>query len=263
MDDTTTPSGAGTLHAGTDGLSAREVELARLITSLVDPSDDDHDDYEALDRLIHALVDVLPAAEAGVLLLDHECRPGLVASTDDSSKHLELYQLQRHDGPCVEAVESGERIVDDLGLTDRWPQFTSAALALGFRSVLAVPMRSHGTVVGGVNIFFRSGAVTEASIRTAQVLVDAGAVAITARRRLEQATSEAEQLTRALRTRVLIEQAKGVLAEHAGTSVEEAFGVLRGFARARRIKLVAAAEAVAKREVPPAAVVAAASRYRR
>lgn len=91
------------------------------------------------------------------------------------------------------------------------------------------------------------------------MLVDAAALAVTAQRRLTRATTLADQLHHALRSRVAIEQAKGMVAEHAGLSTEEAFGLLRSYARSRQMKLASAAEAVAARALPPAAVVSGAT----
>jgi GAF domain-containing protein len=227
----------------------REARLAHLMVDLID-SDGQQDAFEVLDRMLHALVAMVSAAGAGLMLLDGRGRPGLVACTDESARHLELYQLQRCDGPCLEAIESGEPVVlHELASEARWPEFARGAASRGFGAVLAVPMRAEAAVVGSVNVFFQAPQVAAEATRGAQTLVDAAALAIATRQRLQAAATLADQLTHALQSRVAIEQAKGVLAEHYGLGVEEAFGMLRGYARARRTALVAAAEALVSREI--------------
>lgn len=125
-----------------DGLSAREIRLVRFIMGLFDDAHGD-DVVEGMGRLVHALTDLVPAAAAALLALDEQQRLGLVACTDESARHLELYQLQTNDGPCIAAVRTGRRVVvPDLASAGRWPKFCAGAAARGFTSVLAVPMRA-------------------------------------------------------------------------------------------------------------------------
>lgn len=244
------PPPSGFAPAGDDPRS--EARLSRVVASLLESLDEDCDTFETLTRLARGLVEVLPAAEAGLLFVDDQGRLGVVASTSESSDLMELYQLQTREGPCLDAGRTGRRIVIG-GLAEaeeRWPAFAALAAAHGFLSTLAIPLLLQGEVVGCANIFGRTTELaTPEAVDTAQALVDAAGATLRAHQRIERMTSVTEQLNRALESRVAIEQAKGIIAEHAGIEVEAAFELLRAYARRHRLKVAAVAARVAHRTI--------------
>ncbi|GAA1923856.1 GAF and ANTAR domain-containing protein [Nocardioides marmoribigeumensis] len=233
----------------------RWAQVARLVVGVISDSDHGDDLGTVLTRLIRELVDVLPAGEAGLLLLDDDQHPGLAAATDTAAHRLEVQQLTTGEGPCIEAIHTGRLVlVTDLERPARFPDLAGAAVADGFRSILAVPMRANADLLGCVNFFFRSPQVSDDAARRAQDVVDVVALSIATREQLHDATQLADQLARALQSRIVIEQAKGVLAERLDVSLDEAFGVMRRFARTRRMALPVLARKVVSRQIAIAEV---------
>lgn len=238
-------------HLSGGGDMLGDVRITRLLTQLLDIAVDDCDVFEILDRLARGLAQLVPNSEVGLLLLDDQRHLNVVASTDESAALMELYQLQSREGPCVEAVRVGQRIAVDLDASRRrWPEFATQAVDRGFVSVVAIPLRLRGELVGCVNVFGRTTEVTRPrTVLMVQAVVDAAGSMLLARRRIDEATAVAEQLDRALQSRVVVEQAKGILAQEAGVEVAVAFDCLRTCARRRRVKLRALAEQVVARSV--------------
>ena len=128
---------------------------------------------------------------------------------------------------------------------DRWPRFAPVAIEAGFRSVHALPMRLRGEVIGALNLFRSDrGELEEADIVTGQALADVATITILQHRAVLESRLVNAQLSHALNSRILIEQAKGVLAERAGINMEDAFSRLRHHARDHNRKLSAVAEGV-------------------
>lgn len=183
-----------------------------------------------------------------------------MASTSEASRVVDLLQLQGAEGgPCVECVRIGAVVsVADLATGgQRWPLFAATALEVGIRSVHAVPMRLRNEVIGGLALFGAEGpARSPQDRRVAQALADVATIGILQQRSIHRASLVAEQLQTALDTRVVIEQAKGVLAEHAGVDMDAAFTSLRSFSRSRNLKIADVADALVRRRLPPSEVLA-------
>lgn len=195
-------------------------------------------DYDVLD-LLHALVevsvDLLDTTAAGLLLADPHGELQVLASTSERSQLVEILQLQAGAGPCVECYQTGMPVAvkDIRALNGKWPEFQTAALSQGFRSVHAVPMRVHGKTIGAMGLFGEQpGLMTREDSAIGQALADVATISILQERTLRESALVNEQLQRALNSRVLIEQAKGVVAHTAGVNMEEAFRRLREYARA-------------------------------
>ncbi|WP_205878080.1 GAF and ANTAR domain-containing protein [Mycobacterium camsae] len=212
----------------------RETRVLDAVVSLVDSLLDDFDVVDLLTDLTEHCADLLDIDAAGILLVDplHQLR--LLAATSEQARELELFQLLADDGPCLDCYATGERVsVADLRQeADRWPQFVPAAIRVGFASVHAVPMRAAGTVLGALNLFgTRPGELTEADLLVGQTLTHIACVAILQEHPPTPVTV-LPQLRSALTNRVVIEQAKGLLREMLDISVEEAFQLMRTYARA-------------------------------
>jgi len=163
-----------------------------------------------------------------------------MASSSDAMRVLELFEIQAQEGPCLDCYRTGGPVADeDLRVhADRWPRFAAEALAAGFRSVHALPMRLRGTVIGALNLFgVEPGAMREADVDAAQAFADVATIAILQHRAATEAFALNEQLSRALNTRIVIEQAKGMIAERQGLDMEQAFATLRNHARNHNLRL--------------------------
>jgi len=231
----------------------RDALLAQRFVTLADTLVDDYDVVDLLDRLVHAIVELLPVQQAGLLLLDDNQEPQLLASTSESTRVLELFQLQSSEGgPCLECLNTGAPVsVDDLTSHQSWPRFSQVALSLGFEAVHALPLRLRGDVVGALNLFGQRARLADSDLLVGQSLADMATIGIMQHRSSRRASLEAEQLRQALASRVVIEQAKGVLAEFARVDMEAAFNSLRGYSRSRNLKLGEVAQAIVTRRLPP------------
>jgi hypothetical protein len=219
----------------------REAMLARTLVELADTLVADFDVVELLTLLTDRCVDVLDVAAAGLMLAAPEGDLRVMASSNATMRGLELFELQAQQGPCLDCYRSGEPVLNQnlTAASDRWPQFSAEAWAAGFRSVHALPMRLRGLVIGALNLFqIESGEMRSADIVAAQAFADVATIGILQNRASLEAQLVNEQLTSALNSRVLIEQAKGMLAERGDLDMETAFNQLRAHARHHNLRLV-------------------------
>lgn len=235
----------------------REPRLARTFVEVVE-----HlvhgDDVDEFLRVLADRCATLVAAEAvGLMLTDRSGTLRLASASTDDMHALEVFEVQSEEGPCFDAYTRGEQVIDtQLGApaaAARWPRFTPRALALGFGSVHAFPLRSQGQHLGALNVFFASpGRFDETDVTTLQALADVASLSLAQfaeRRRADEVT---DQLQSALDSRVVIEQAKGILSRDGDVSMGEAFAALRSCARENRRPLRGVAQHVVEhRELPP------------
>lgn len=222
----------------------------RLVETFVELADTLIDDFDVIDFL-HLLVDrsveLLDIDAAGLLLADQHGQLQVIASSNEHVRLLELFQLQNDEGPCLDAYATGAGVsaVDLATARDRWPHFAPAAVAAGFTAVDALPMRLRDHVIGALNLFrTHAGALTSTALLTAQALVDVATIGLLQERAIRRQEVLSEQLQVALNSRVVIEQAKGLIAERLGVQMEVAFVALRGYARNNNLKLSDVAESV-------------------
>jgi hypothetical protein len=197
--------------------------------------------------LITLCAELLQVSAAGLLLADGRGALGLAAAAPDQSSTVETAQLTEAEGPGLDCHRTGTPVIcTDLAAAGlRWPRFAVAARAAGFRSVHSVPLLLRGEALGAIDLFSSAaGGLSAGTAELAQALAAISAVGLHHRRTIHQREMVIGQLQTALNSRVLIEQAKGVLAERSHTSVEEAFAALRGCARHTGRKLVEVAAAV-------------------
>ena len=216
------------------------------------------DVIELLELLTGQCVELLDVASAGLLLADRRHALHVMAASSAATRDLEVLQVQRAEGPCQDCYLTGDQVLvaDLTEHAHRWPQFVAAALQAGFRSVHAVPMRLRSRTLGALGLFGReTGSLDDRDLSLAQALADVASIALTQSRERDDNATLTAQLQTALRSRVMLEQAKGVLAQRGDLTMTQAFEVLRWFARDRNLTLSEVAEAVVTRVLPAAALV--------
>lgn len=225
----------------------REALLTRTLVELADSLVDDFDVIDLLTVLADRCVEILDVDAAGLMLAGADGQLRVMASSSEAMRVLELFEIQAQEGPCLDCHRTGQPIVnqDLAAVNGRWPRFAPEALDAGFHAVHALPMRLRGSVIGALNLF-RSGpgAMGQADIDVAQALADVATIAILQHRAALEAQVINEQLTHALNSRVVLEQAKGMVAEHLRLDVEQSFAILRNHARNHNLRLGDVADAV-------------------
>jgi GAF domain-containing protein len=234
-----------------------EIDLADVFVEMADTLVDDFDVIDFLHVLTERCVQLLGVSAAGLLLLsDQHATLQVVAASSERTRLLELFQLQTDQGPCIDCFHTGQPIsVTDLPNAGRWPHFTAAATEVGFAAVHALPMRLRSEVIGALNLFdAKPGDLDEGKLRLGQALADVATIGLLQQRAIRRRDTLTEQLQTALNSRVLIEQAKGVLAERLRVDMAEAFKMLRGGARHSNRRLSDLAQAVVdgSAQIPPA-----------
>ncbi len=214
----------------------REHRIARAFVNLADTMVAEFDLTEFLHMLVDQCVELLDVDAAGVLLSDQRGGVRMAAASSEKSELLEVFAAEINGGPCVECVRRGQAVIStDLAAeTDRWPRYAAAAELCGYRAVHALPMRLRVDVIGALSLLnTQPDGVHAMSIQLGQALADVATIGILQQRNIDNTTVITEQLQTALNTRVIIEQAKGMLAAHSGGTLtpDEAFTVLRGYAR--------------------------------
>ena len=218
---------------------------------LADTLVEGYDVIEFLHMLTQRCVEALDVAEVGVVLADARGHLRPLASSSERMRLLELFELQRQDGPGRDCCHQGVAIEEhDLEASERWPTFRPAALAAGFRSVYAVPLRLRNDRLGALNLFAdRPHGLAEDCQKLAQALADVATIGILHERVLHERETLTQQLQTALNSRVALEQAKGVVAEQAGIDVDDAFKLLRNHARHHNRYIGEVVAAVINREL--------------
>jgi GAF domain-containing protein len=220
--------------------------VVRSLVEMADALVDDYDVIDLLTGLADRCVSLLGASAAGVMLASPRGDLRLVASSSEAMRVLEVFELQAREGPCLEAYNTGVRIGHERleAGAGRWPRFSAAAVEAGFRSASALPLRLRDKTVGALNLFHVGEApMPERDIVVAQAFADLATISLVQHRAATEAQRLNEQLSVALSSRVVIEQAKGVIAERAGIDLAEAFERLRAFARHHNLLLTDVSQA--------------------
>jgi GAF domain-containing protein len=215
------------------------------------------DIVDFLSSLARRCVELFETVEAGLMVAESSGTVQVVASSSHQMHLLELFEVQQDQGPCLDCYRTGTAVVStDLAVESaRWPTFAPEALAAGFSSVHALPMRLRDEVIGSLNLLVRpAGGLDATDLTAAQALADVATISILQHRAAEEARLLAEQLQYALNSRVTIEQAKGVLSERSGLDPDIAFESLRKYSRNNNARLVDVAEGVVRRTLDVDAV---------
>jgi GAF domain-containing protein len=219
--------------------------VAQVFVEFADTLVDEFDLIEFLQQLATRTAELLDNSAVGLLLTDGHGQLQFMAASEESVKLLELFQIQQQVGPCMDAFRTGTPVVNaDLTQdADRWPGFGPRAVTAGFRAVHAFPLRLRQDTIGALNVFSTDvgGNLSDADIHIVQALADIAAIGLLQERAINRSEILVEQLQGALNSRVVIEQAKGVLANAHGITPTAAFDLLRGYARqhSRRLSDIA------------------------
>lgn len=247
-------------------MPTREALLVRTFVEVTDTLVADFDVVELLTSLATHCVEIFDASQAGILLADRDGGLQVVASSSTTMAHLELFELQHDEGPCIDCFRSGRFVASaDLNADlDRWPRFAPEALDAGLHAAWAIPLRLRESTIGSLNLLrAEPGTLSEPDRTAAQALADVATIGLIQQRAAEDARLLSDQLQTALDSRVVIEQAKGVLAEHQAISMDRSFAALRNHARRTNQRLTDVAAAVARREPGIAAEIAEESNVHR
>ncbi|WIM92561.1 GAF and ANTAR domain-containing protein [Actinoplanes oblitus] len=228
--------------------SVSSERLAAIFVEIADTLVAEFEVLEFLTMLADRAVTLVDAAAVGVLLADQGGELAFLAASDESARLVEVFQVQAQEGPCLEAFRTGRPVVNvDLDTAaGLWPGFAPRAAAAGFRSVHAFPLRLRSDVIGALNVFgtHPGGDVSGTDIPVMQALADIATIGLLQQRTIHRGEVLAGQLQDALDSRVAIEQAKGVVAQARGISVDDAFTAIRAYARNRNLRLAEVARTV-------------------
>jgi len=223
-----------------------------MLDTLVHLADTLVEDYDVLEFLLYLCercVQLADADEAAVMLVSPTGRLQPIAASSERTYLLELFELQNHDGPCLDAFQTGETVTAaDLGTAaaaERWPTFAPHAVDVGFRAVHSVPMKLRSKVIGALNLL-RVGTrdLHDSDRRLVRTLADVATIGVLQHRAIDEASQASSSLQIALNSRIRIEQAKGIIAERANLEIDDAFEVLRHYARSHQAPITQIASSV-------------------
>lgn len=230
----------------------REDRLLETFATLADTLVDEYDVVELLQTLVDACRDLLDTTDAGILLANAEGDLELVVSTSEAIRLVEVMQLAAESGPCIECYQRGTRVsVPEIEAErSRWPSFAAVARSNGFDAIEAIPMRLRDTTIGTLNLLRSERGTPPASdLVAARAFADVATIGILHERSMRETEILTDQLQTALTSRIAIEQAKGVVSFTAGVPIDEAFTLLRTYARNHGRALSEVARQVVRREL--------------
>lgn len=237
-------------------MTLREGRLLRVLVSMADTLVSDFDVIDLFYELVVSCTDLLDVAQAGLLLTDGNGALQVVAASSEATGVVELMELENRGGPGAEAFRTGRPVrsgeLAGSEARQRWPEFGEAALSTGFRAVTAVPMRLREQVLGALNLFLTEAVdLTDEDLTVAQALADLATIAILQDRLIIDDRTLISQLRTALETRVVIEQAKGIVAHEADLTMDEAFVRIRNHARNHNKRLRDISAAIVSGDLTP------------
>jgi GAF domain-containing protein len=233
-------------------VSERESLVARTFVEVADSLVDDYDVLDLLTVLASRCVELFDVEQAGLMLSSNGAPLRVAAASSEAMRLLELFELQHDEGPCVDCFRVGQSVSSSDLEHDRarWPVFAPEAINAGFRAALAIPMRFRDQTIGSLNLLrAEGGLLDEDDVVVAQAIADVATIGIVQHRIAAESRLLSEQLQHALDSRVVIEQAKGVLAAGAGLDMEAAFASLRAYARSHNERLAEVARDLVSRQL--------------
>lgn len=227
----------------------REALLGRALVDLADTLVENFNVLDYLYMLCDRCIEALDVDEVGVMLTNPDGVLELSSASNEKMALLELFEMQKEEGPCHDAFRTGDPVAHaDLATADaeeRWPRFAPRALEVGLHSVYALPLRLRDEVIGALNMFrHEAGAFGGVDVLSGRAMADMATIGIMQERAVRSAEHRAEQLQRTQDSRVILEQAKGALSERLGVDPNEAFSLLRDHARSSHRQLTDICRAV-------------------
>jgi GAF domain-containing protein len=235
-------------------MSRRETLLAETFVSLADTIVSGFDVVDFLSMLSSRCIDLFGAGDAGLMLADASGRMQVAASSSHEMLHLELFEIQHDEGPCPDAYHTGIRVAcgDLREATERWPNFAPEAVGAGFRAAHALPMRLRDEIIGALNlIHVKPGSLPEEDLNAAQALADVATIGLLHHRAAEESRLLSDQLQYALNSRVVIEQARGVIGHSLDLDMDQSFRALRSYSHEHDERLVNTAHSIVNRSLAP------------
>jgi GAF domain-containing protein len=227
------------------------VSAERLAIIFVEVADTLVDEFDLLDfrqMLTERAASLVDAAAVGLMLADQRGRLEFMAGSDENVRLVELFQLQNQEGPCLDAFRTGQPVinVDLADAAHRWPRFAPRAAEAGFLSVHAFPLRLREQVIGVLNVFGtdKGGELAATDAPIIQALADVATIGLLQERTIRRAEELTGQLQGALNSRIVIEQAKGAIAQARSVSIDDAFKIIRTYARSHNRRLIDLAHAI-------------------
>jgi transcriptional regulator with GAF, ATPase, and Fis domain len=240
--------------------SSRDRQLSDVFVTLADNLVNGFDIVDLMGQLVSSCVALLDCDAAGLLLADGDGNLRVMASSGEQVQMLELLEVQNSEGPCLECFRTGKAVAAvDLSAAvadERWPRFSPAARSAGFSFVQAVPLRLREQTIGAMNLMFQgSYELSAGDGALAQALADVATIAVLQQRAMHERDVLTDQLQRALTHRLIIEQAKGVLAERGALTIDEAFSKLRDYCRYHRLAISGIAAKIVSSELNPSVII--------
>jgi transcriptional regulator with GAF, ATPase, and Fis domain len=232
--------------------TATDEELFETFVALADTLVVGYDVVDLLQTLVESCVHLLDIEASGILLADSAGELELIASSSEAARLVELMQLSAQAGPCIESFTTGSVVaVPDISqVSDDWVPFRDEAIEQGFASIYAIPLRLRDTTIGALNLLsVRVGDLDGRDVRIAQAFADVATIGILHERAITESALVRDQLSQALQSRIIIEQAKGVISHRRSISTDDAFVVLRDYARSHRARLSEVAKQIVNREL--------------
>ena len=245
-----------------DGTS-RETSIITAFVTMADTLTTDFDVVDLLHTLVEECAELLNIEAGGLMLADSEGHLQLMTSTSEHADLVEIMQLAADAGPCIDSFTTGIAVsVPDIQQSGgRWPAFQKTALQQGFHSAHATPMKLRGQIIGTMNLFGTArNEVSPRDAALAQALADVATIGILQERLIREGNVVAEQLHNALDSRIIIEQAKGIVAHSLSVDMPDAFSVLRSYARNNNLTIRSVAEQVSNRTLTAQSMVGATPR---
>jgi transcriptional regulator with GAF, ATPase, and Fis domain len=227
--------------------SPREQMLLETLTVVADTLVDDFDIVDFLHDLVDRCAAIFDAVDVGLVLADEHGELIVMASTSERLRLIEALQVAADDGPCIDSFTTGSVVSAGSAeeIMRRWPDFATGVHDSGYQSVHAVPLRLRKNTIGSLNFFRdRPGDLAPEDVRAAQTIADVATIGLVQERAIREASLARDQLQHALTSRVLIEQAKGVISHSKGVDMEQAWVMLRERARSHQARIADIAQAV-------------------
>jgi GAF domain-containing protein len=230
----------------------REPDIVAAFIAFADRLVEDFDLLDVTIELTEDCARLLDVAAAGLLLGDAGGRLHLLAATSEHARRVEVFQLQRQEGPCLDCYRSGQpvNVADLREEARRWPRFAATAALEGFVSVHAVPVRLRGDTLGALGLFGTSrGALDERDLALARAFAHVASIAIAQRHHHHRSTLFPD-LQAAVGSRAALEMAKGIVAATHTVDMQVAFTRLRRYAHTSGQPLSGLARRLVDADVP-------------